>query len=80
MDPCNRHEEITGKLGDHDKRIRRLEEMYVSHDQQNKSIFRQLDKIDQGIENINKRIGAYTGGVIVVLGGFFFWYIQSGGC
>ena len=54
--------------------------MYVSHDQQNKSIFRQLDKIDQGIENINKRIGAYTGGVIMVLAGFFFWYIQAGGC
>lgn len=77
--PCNRHDEITYKLGDYDKRIRRLEEMYTSHEQQNKSIFRQLDKIDSGIENINKRIATYAGSLVMVLAGFLLWYIQEGG-
>ena len=79
MEPCNRHEEMTTRLSDHDVRIRRLEEMYHGHEQQNKSIFRQLDKIDQGIENINKRIVSGMMSLIVLLVGFFFWYVQSGG-
>ena len=79
MEPCNRHEEMSARLSDHDMRIRRLEEMYTSHEAQNKSIFRQLDKIDQGIENINKRIATGMGSLIIILAGFFFWYVQGGG-
>ena len=78
-DPCDRHDEVIAVLKDHGSRIATLESLTVAHNERMVTIFNRLEKIDSGIEALNKRISSGVVTALVMLAGFFIWYVQSGG-
>ena len=76
-EPCNRHDEITVLLKDHETRLSMLERADVKSEQQFVSVFNWLKRIEQGINGINKLIIGAMGSIILILLGFFFWFVQN---
>lgn len=79
MEPCNRHDEMQVTLKDHETRIRMLESADVKSEQQFITVFNWLKRIESGVEAINKRIIQGMSAMILILLGFFVWFVQTGG-
>ncbi len=79
QDICGRHEEVLSVLKDHSSRIATLESLTVAHNERMITIFNRLDKIDKGLDGINRRLSGGMVSVTLLLAGFFIWYVQTGG-
>ena len=79
IDPCDRHDEVIAVLKDHGSRIATLESLTVAHNERMVTIFNRLDKIDKGIDGITSKISGGMVAVIMLLAGFFVWYVQTMG-
>jgi hypothetical protein len=79
VEPCNRHEDLISTLKDHETRINLLEKSDVRSEEQYTTMFKWLERIENGVNSINKLIIGGMGAIILVLLSFFVWYVQRGG-
>ncbi len=81
MDPCSRHIEIVETLDEHEDRIKYLEIRDTATSVQLENLIKRVDKLIETFENFmdctRKTIVGVMGTTIVVLVGFFVWYIQK---
>ena len=81
MDPCSRHIEIVETLDEHEDRIKYLEIRDTATSVQLENLIKRVDKLIETFENFmdrtRKTIVGVMGTTIVVLVGFFVWYIQN---
>ena len=74
---CDRHGEVIEVLKDHGGRIKTLENQTVAHNERMVTIFNRLDKIDKGIEGLYSRLNSGMVAMLLLLAGFFVWYVQG---
>lgn len=67
---CDRHQEISDRLNNHDERLRDLERINEGYNQKFIILFKKLDELTAWIKAL-----VMLGGATLL--GFFFWYIQS---
>ncbi len=79
LDVCDRHDEVLSVLKDHSSRIATLESLTVAHNERMVTIFNRLDKIDKGLDGIKAQISGGVIATIMLLAGFFIWFVQTGG-
>ena len=81
MDPCSRHIEIVETLDEHEDRIKYLEIRDTATSVQLENLIKRVDRLIETFENFmdctRKTIVGVMGTTIVVLVGFFVWYIQN---
>ncbi len=81
MDPCSRHIDIVETLDEHEDRIKYLEIRDTATSVQLENLIKRVDRLIETFEKFmdctRKTIVGVMGTTIVVLVGFFVWYIQK---
>lgn len=81
MEQCTRHVEVIEQLDELEERIRYLEirdtDTSARLDNLISQVARLVDTIEQFMSNTRKLILGIAGTSIMVLVGFFFWYIEK---
>jgi hypothetical protein len=81
MEQCNRHVEIVESIDDLEERVRYLEIRDTATSERLDNLIQKVEKLVTTIEvfmsNTRKLIMGISGTAIMVLVGFFFWYIEK---
>lgn len=81
MEQCNRYVEIVEQLDELEERVRYLEIRDTATSERLDNLIAKVEKlivcIDQFMASSRKTILGIAGSTILVLVGFFFWYIEK---
>lgn len=76
---CERHQECSDMVKDHEKRIVLLEQADATFIEKMGELLRRLDRISQRLDDLISTWNKVLIGALSVMTMFFIWYVQKGG-